>query len=90
MLVTWRWLSTLPSPAAVTCAAGPAVRVWRGRSPGLRWLMGRRQNCNARLKTGVKTDARAADHLARLLPMDQIVAVRAPSAVKEAARTECV
>jgi transposase len=34
----------------------------------------------------VKTDARDAEHLARLLRMDQIVAVRVPSAGEEAAR----
>ena len=34
----------------------------------------------------VKTDARDAEHLARLLQMDRVVAVRVPSADEEAAR----
>lgn len=75
-----RWLGTLPGPVAVAYEARPdGLRV--GPVPELRrvrcvvvapskllWPQGDR----------VKTDARDATHLARLLRMDQITAVRVP------------
>src|SRR3954454_22978804 len=46
----------------------------------------RHRKCSARLGNRVKTDARDAAHLARLLHLGQIVEVTVPSVAQEAAR----
>ena len=82
------WLAELPGPVAVTYEAGPT-------GFGLaRDLTGSAVRCvvaapsKLQLPPGdrVKTDARDALHLARLLRMDQIVPVRVPTVEQEAAR----
>ncbi|WP_157695247.1 IS110 family transposase [Nakamurella panacisegetis] len=83
-----RWLAALPAPAAVTYEAGPTgfglARTLTTAGSGVWWR--RRRNCKRPAGDRVKTDARDAEHLARLPRMDQIVPVRVPSADEEAAR----
>jgi transposase len=83
-----RWVRGLEGPVAVTYEAGPT-------GFGLaRFLRGRGVECRvaapSRLQrpTGdrVKTDARDALHLARLLHLGEIVEVSVPSVAQEAAR----
>ena len=82
------WIRSLPGPAAATYEAGPT-------GFGLaRFLLGSGINClvaapsKLQRPSGdrVKTDTRDARHLARLLHLDQIVAVTIPSIEQEAAR----
>ena len=83
-----RWLSTLPAPVAVTYEAGPTgfglARTLT--AAGLRCVVAAPSKLQRPAGDRVKTDARDAEHLARSLRMDQIVAVRVPSADEEAAR----
>jgi len=83
-----RWLGTLPGPVAVAYEAGPTgyglARFLRGA--GVRCVVAAPSKLQRPQGDRVKTDARAAAHLARLLRMDQITAVRVPSADEEAAR----
>jgi len=83
-----RWLTTLPAPVAVTYEAGP-TGFGLARSltaAGLRCVVAAPSKLQRPAGDRVKTDARDAEHLARLLRMDQIVPVRVPSADEEAAR----
>jgi transposase len=82
------WLSGLPGPVQVVYEAGPT-------GFGLaRALAGQGVSCRvaapSRLQRPsgdrVKTDRRDARHLARLLHLDEIVAVTVPSVAQEAAR----
>ncbi len=82
------WLADLPAPVAVTYEAGPT-------GLGLaRALIGAGIDCRVAAPSKlqrpagdrVKTDARDAAHLARLLHLGQIVEVRIPSVAQEAAR----
>lgn len=84
----WRWLSGLEGPVAVTYEAGPT-------GFGLaRFLAARATRCEVaapskiRRAPGdrVKTDARDAELLARLLMVGDIVPVTVPSPAAEAAR----
>jgi transposase len=74
------WVRSLPQPAAVTYEAGPTgyalARLFAGS--GISCLVA---PSKLQRPTGdrVKTDARDALHLARLLRLDEIVAVRVPS-----------
>ena len=82
------WLADLPAPVAVTYEAGPT-------GFGLaRALIGAGIDCRVAAPSKlqrpagdrVKTDARDAAHLARLLHLGQIVEVRIPTVAQEAAR----
>ncbi len=82
------WVAGLPSPVAVTYEAGPT-------GFGLaRTLIGAGIDCRVAAPSKlqrpagdrVKTDARDAAHLARLLHLGQIVEVTIPSPAQEAAR----
>ena len=82
------WLRSLPGPVAVTYEAGPT-------GFGLaRFLAGEGVACQVAAPSKlqrppgdrVKTDRRDARYLARLLHLDEIVAVTVPSQVQEAAR----
>jgi transposase len=82
------WVGGLPGPVAVTYEAGPT-------GFGLaRALIGAGIDCQVAAPSKlqrpagdrVKTDARDAAHLARLLHLGQIVEVTIPSVVQEAAR----
>lgn len=82
------WIEGLPGPAVVTYEAGPT-------GFGLaRFLAGRGIECRVAAPSKlqrpsgdrVKTDVRDARHLARLLHLGEIVAVRVPSVEQEAAR----
>ena len=82
------WIGALPAPVAVTYEAGPT-------GFGLaRALTGAGIDCRVAAPSKlvrpagdrVKTDARDAAHLARLLHLGQIVEVTIPSASQEAAR----
>lgn len=61
---------------------------WRGscRRTGSSAWWRRRRSCSARAGDRVKTDRRDARHLARLLHLNEIVAVSVPSVTQEAAR----
>ncbi len=82
------WLGRLPAPVAVAYEAGP-TGFGLARALG---AAGVRCEVLAPSKLArpagerVKTDARDALHLARLLRLDQFTAVRVPSAAEEAAR----
>ena len=82
------WLAELPEPVAVTYEAGPTgfglARELTGA--GVRCVVAAPSKLQRPPGDRVKTDARDALHLARLLRMDQIVPVRVPSLEQEAAR----
>lgn len=82
------WIATLPTPVAVVYEAGPT-------GYGLaRFLLTAGIDCVVAAPSKlirpqgdrVKTDARDARHLARLLHLGEVVAVRIPSLEQEAAR----
>ena len=82
------WLAELAGPAAVAYEAGPtgfglALEL---TAAGVRCVVAAPSKLQRPAGDRVKTDARDAVHLARLLRMDQVVAVRLPSAGQEAAR----
>jgi transposase len=82
------WLRGLPGPAAGAYEAGPTgFRLARQLSEaGVRCVVAAPSKLQRPAGDRVKTDARDALHLARLLRMDQIVEVRVPSVAQEAAR----
>jgi transposase len=82
------WVAALPGPVAVAYEAGPT-------GFGLaRFLTAAGVDCRVAAPSKlqrpagdrVKTDARDALHLARLLRLDEVVAVRVPTEVEESAR----
>ena len=81
------WIVSLPAPVRVAYEAGPT-------GFGLARSAGRRGRCVVAAPSKlqrpagdrIKTDARDAMHLARLLRMDEIVEVRVPTVEQEAAR----
>jgi transposase len=84
----WGWLESLPQPVKVTYEAGPT-------GYGLaRFLSDRGVVCPVAAPSKltraagnrVKTDAKDAEHLCRLLRLDEIVEVRLPDPEQEAAR----
>jgi transposase len=81
-------LTGLDGPIAVTYEAGPTgfglVRWLTSR--GVRCVVAAPSKLHRPAGDRVKTDARDAELLARLLRMDEIVAVEVPSAEREAAR----
>ncbi len=84
----WAWLQSLPGPVAVTYEAGPTgfglARFLRARST--RCLVAAPSKLQRPSGDRVKTDARDARHLARLLKLGEIVEVTVPDVEHEAAR----
>jgi len=83
-----QWLGQLPSPVAVVYEAGPTGfgLARELAAAGVRCVVAAPSKLHRPAADRVKTDARDALHLARLLRMDQIVEVRVPSPAQEAAR----
>jgi len=82
------WVQDLPGPVAVTYEAGPTgFGLHRALSAaGIRCLVAAPSKLQKPSGDRVKTDAKDAVHLARLLRLDEITAVAIPSADQEAAR----
>jgi transposase len=82
------WIQDLPGPVAVTYEAGPTgFGLHRHLSAaGVRCLVAAPSKLQKPSGDRVKTDAKDAVHLARLLRLDEITAVAIPSADQEAAR----
>jgi len=82
------WVSGLPGPVAVAYEAGPTgfglVRHLRDHQ--VRCVVAAPSKLQRPAGDRVKTDARDAEHLARLLKLDEIVEVSVPSPGQEAAR----
>ncbi len=82
------WMQGLPQPVAVTYEAGPTgfglARFLL--AAGVRCVVAAPSRLQRPAGDRVKTDARDARHLARLLHLGEIVAVTVPSAEQEAAR----
>lgn len=82
------WVSALPGPVAVTYEAGPTgfglCRVLN--EAGVRCVVAAPSKLQRPAGDRVKTDAKDAVHLAKLLRLDQVTAVTVPSADTEAAR----
>lgn len=83
-----RWLGQLPGPVAVAYEAGPTgFGLSRTlTAAGVRCEVVAPSKLQRPAGDRVKTDARDALHLARLLRMDEITSVRVPTVVEEAAR----
>ncbi len=82
------WIGRLPGPCAVVYESGPTgFGLARALSAaGLRCEVAASSKLHRRAGDRVKTDARDALHLVRLLRLDEIVPVRIPSPAEEAAR----
>jgi transposase len=82
------WIAGLPGPVAVTYEAGPTgFGLARALlSAGIACQVAAPSKLQRPSGDRVKTDARDAAHLARLLHLGQIVEVRIPTAAQEAAR----
>jgi transposase len=82
------WLGDLPGPVAVAYEAGPTgFGLYRRlAAAGIRCEVVAPSTLHKPTGDRVKTDARDAVHLARLLRLDQVVAVVIPSVEQEAAR----
>jgi transposase len=82
------WLRELPAPVAVAYEAGPTGfdLARQLRAAGVRCVVAAPSKVQRAPADRVKTDARDALLLARLLRMDQIVEVRVPGIEQEAAR----
>jgi transposase len=82
------WIRSLPGPVSVTYEAGPTgfglARHLAGQ--GIECLVAAPSKLPRPCGDRVKTDVRDARHLARLLHLDQIVAVAVPGVEQEAAR----
>ena len=74
----WGWLESLPQPVKVTYEAGPTgyglARFLRGR--GVVCPVAAPSKLTRPAGNRVKTDAKDAEHLCRLLRLDEIVEVR--------------
>ena len=83
-----RWIGGLPGPVAVPYEAGPTgFGLCRALiAAGIRCEVAAPSKLQRPSGDRVKTDARDAMHLARLLRMDEITAVSIPSVGQEAAR----
>ncbi|WP_420107688.1 IS110 family transposase [Kocuria marina] len=83
-----RWLASLPGPVAVTYEAGPTgFGLARAlQKAGIECLVAAPSKLQRPVGDRVKTDARDAMHLARLLRLGEIVAVTVPDPAVEAAR----
>jgi transposase len=82
------WLVGLPAPVAVAYEAGPTgFGLYRHLTvAGIRCLVAAPSKLQKPSGDRVKTDARDAVHLARLLRLDEITAVAIPTADQKAAR----
>lgn len=82
------WIESLPGPALVTYEAGPTgFGLARALdAAGIGCLVAAPSKLQRPSGDRVKTDARDARHLARLLHLGEIVAVTVPSVEQEAAR----
>ena len=84
----WGWLESLPQPVKVTYEAGPTgyglARFLRGR--GIACRVAAPSKLIRPAGNRVKTDAKDAEHLCRLLRLDEIVEVIVPDTDQEAAR----
>ena len=82
------WLADLPGPVAVTYEAGPTgFDLYRAlTAAGIRCEVAAPSKLQKPSGDRVKTDAKDAVHLARLLRLDEITAVAIPSVDQEAAR----
>jgi transposase len=82
------WLRELPGPVAVAYEAGPTgfglVRVLS--AAGIRCVVAAPSKLQRPSGDRVKTDARDAVHLARLLRLDEVTPVVVPTVAQEAAR----
>ena len=82
------WLRSLPGPVAAAYEAGPTgFTLARAlRAGGVRCEVLAPSKLQRPVGERVKTDARDALHIAKLLRLDEIVTVRVPSETQEAAR----
>ena len=84
----WSWLESLPQPVKVTYEAGPTgyglARFLRSR--GIGCCVAAPSKLIRPAGNRVKTDAKDAEHLCRLLRLDEIVEVIVPDVEQEAAR----
>jgi transposase len=82
------WLAGLPGPVAVAYEAGPTgFGLARALdAAGIRCVVAAPSKLQRPSGDRIKTDARDAVHLARLLRLDEITAVTVPTATTEAAR----
>ena len=82
------WVHALPGPVVVTYEAGPTgFGLYRSlTAAGIRCVVAAPSKLQKPSGDRVKTDARDAIHLARLLRMDEITPVAIPTADQEAAR----
>src|SRR5206468_5972909 len=82
------WLAERAGPVAVVYEAGPTgFGLYRSlTAAGIRCVVAAPSKLQRPAGDRVKTDAKDALHLARLLRLDQIVEVRVPSVAQEAAR----
>ena len=82
------WLAGLPGPVAVTYEAGPTgFGLYRSLSTaGIRCEVAAPSKLNKPPGDRVKTDAKDAVHLARLLRLDEVTSVVVPTVEQEAAR----
>jgi transposase len=82
------WVRQLPGPVAVVYEAGPTgFGLYRAlRAAGLRCEVAAPSKLQRPSGDRVKTDAKDAVHLARLLRLDEITAVAVPTVDQEAAR----
>ncbi|HKT01377.1 MAG TPA: IS110 family transposase [Rugosimonospora sp.] len=82
------WFRELAGPVAVAYEAGPTgYSLARGlTAAGVRCVVAAPSKLHRPVGDRIKTDARDALHLARLLRMDEVVEVRVPGGAEEAAR----
>jgi transposase len=82
------WITSMPGPSQVTYEAGPTgFGLFRLlTSSGVSCVVAAPSKLQRPTGDRVKTDARDAFHLARLLKLDEIVAVHVPSVEEETAR----
>jgi len=82
------WIQELPSPVAVTYEAGPTgFGLYRSlTAAGIRCEVAAPSKLQRPSGDRVKTDAKDAIHLARLLRLDEITSVTVPSVAAETAR----
>jgi transposase len=82
------WLADLPGPVAVAYEAGPTgFGLYRAlTAAGTRCVVAAPSRLQRPAADRVKTDAKDAVHLARLLRLDEVVAVAIPTVDQEAAR----
>ena len=82
------WVQDLPGPAAVAYEAGPTgFGLYRAlTAAGIRCVVVAPSKLQRPSGDRVKTDAKDAVHLARLLRLDEITAVAVPTVAQEAAR----